>query len=128
MSRIISAILLCLLGIARGIGGVTLIMNGPQSVDTARVSVATSRALGLGLLLVSLLAVVAAFGIHKKSLWATRLAIAAPLVFVADGMLNGILLFGKPGAGGTIANAVAAGVIIGFVWLAKRRGELSRPA
>ncbi len=128
MARIISAVLLSLLGIARGAGGLVLAMRGPQSVESTLVDPPIARVLGIGLLVVALLAIVAAIGLLKRRPWATNIAFAAPVVFVLDGALNGYLLFGKPGAGGTIVNVVAAVTIIGFVLLAKKRRELSGPA
>lgn len=124
MARIIAAALLAIVAVARGIGGVVLAVRGPIAVDSDLIGQGAARMLGLGLLVVSVLALVAALGLIRKHRWAAPVAIVAPLAFVVDGALNGYLLFGQPGARGTAVNIGAAGAIIGFVLLAKRRGEL----
>lgn len=127
MARIAAAVLLILLGLARGIGGIVLAMGKPQPLESALVGPSVARVLGMGLLVVALLAFVAAIGLFARRVWAPTVALVAPTLFVLDGALNGYLLFGKPGAGGTLGNVFVAVAIIGFVLLARRRGELSRP-
>jgi len=124
MARIIAVALLVIVAVARGIGSVVLAVRGPTAADSDLIGQGTALILSLGLLVVSVLALVAAIGLIRKQKWAAPFALVAPLAFVVDGALNGYLLFGKPGAGGTAVNVVAAGAIIGFVLLAKRRGEL----
>jgi hypothetical protein len=53
----------------------------------------------------------------KRFFWI--LGIAATVPFVIDGAINGYFLFGRPGEGGTIANIVAAILIIGCLWVGR---------
>lgn len=128
MARVISIVLLCLLGLARGAGGIHLALRGPDTVESAVAGIATARALGIGLIFVGVLALIAAVGLQGRRTWAPWLSIMVPLLFVLDGVMNGLLLFGGPGMGGTVVNVVVAAAIVGVVLLAKTRGELSGPA
>jgi hypothetical protein len=106
------AILLLLLGVIRGAGGVMLATSGPGLVDSGRVDAATARLLGGGLILVGLVAAAARQGSMLRRAWGRTLGLAAIVLFVVDGLINGTMLFGKPGEGGTIVNAVAAVLIL----------------
>jgi hypothetical protein len=113
----IGAGLLAALGVARGIGGLVLARSGSAAVDSARVSHDTARLLGAGLLLVAVLAVIAALRLWRGRPGAFALAVVSLIVFVLDGLLNGTLLFGRPMAGGTGGNLLAAvgiGLVLGF--------------
>ena len=130
MVRVISVILLLLLGAARELGGVVLALRGPNAVDSdlADPNLADpnlARILGLGLAVVGVLVFVAAYGLAKRLPWGFSMTIAALVIFVLDGALNGYFLFGSPGQGGAIANLIAAVVIVGCVVLARSRGELA---
>ena len=124
MTRILAAVLLLLLAVVRAAGGVVLILRGPAAVDSDLVGPGIGRALGLGLLAVGVLAIAAAVGLIRRRRWGGAVAIATTLLFVFDGAINGYLLFGRPGAGGTAANLIAAVGIVALVLLARRSGDL----
>lgn len=125
MTKTISAVLLILLGVARGIGGVLLAVNGPRTVESMLVSDTTAQFLGLGLVVVCVLTFVAAYGLMKTRSWAFNFSIVTLVLFVLDGALNGYLLFGRPGAGGTFVNIIVAVVIVSLIGLARKKGELT---
>lgn len=85
---------------------------GPAIVDSTRVGPDTARLLGAGLVLVGLVAAAASIGCMQRQRWGWNLGFVAIVLFVADGLWNGALLFGRPGEGGTIVNIVAAGLIL----------------
>ena len=124
MTRILAAVLLLLLAVVRAAGGVVLILRGPAAVDSDLVGPGIGRVLGLGLLAVGVLAIAAAVGLLRRRRWGGAVAIATTLLFVIDGAINGYLLLGRPGAGGTVANLIAAVGIVVLVWLARRNGDL----
>jgi hypothetical protein len=101
-----------LLGAARGTGGVILLVAGAASIETDAPPGAVLVLGGL-LLVIGILEIVAAIGVIRlnRSLW--LLGIVTTLLFVAGGLVNGWLLFGRPGLGGTMLNAILAAVIIG---------------
>jgi hypothetical protein len=109
------ALLLLVLGLARAAGGVVLVVSGGSAVESQRVGLETARALGAGLILVGAVAVVASLGVMRCRAWGWGLGILALVLFVADGLLNGYLLFGRPGDRGTIVNVAAAALILTFL-------------
>lgn len=106
-----AALLLLVLGIARALGGVVLATAGPAAVDTTRVTPETARLLGAGLIFVGILSGVASIGCMQRRAWGWSLAFVAIALFVADGLLNGAMLFGQPGDRGTMVNVAAAALI-----------------
>lgn len=115
-----AAILLLLLGLARGAGGVVLAVQGPATVDSLRVTLPTARLLGAGLIAVAALAIVAAASLLRQKPGALRLTLGVLLLFLLDGALNGSLLFGRPDDAGSLVN-LAAAAIIGALAVAGRR-------
>ena len=110
------AVSMLLLGLARGLGGALLLARGPDLDPDILAGAAAARAVGLGLLAVAALEIVAAIGVLRRRLWGWRLGIGATLLFVLDGLVNGTVLYGRPGDGGTVANVVAAALILGFLF------------
>lgn len=106
------AILLLLLGVIRAAGGVMLAATGPDLVESTRIDETTGRLLGGGLVVVGLVAALASIGCMRRRAWGWGLGLVAIALFVADGLLNGTLLFGRPGDGGTMVNAAAAILIL----------------
>ncbi len=115
-----AAILLILLGLARGAGGAVLALRGPEAVDSLRVTLPTARLLGAGLIAVAALALVAAVALLRQKPGALRFTLGVLLLFLLDGALNGWLLFGRPDDAGSLVNLGAA-AIIGALAVAGRR-------
>jgi hypothetical protein len=116
-----AAILLLLLGIARGAGAIILLLRGPGVVDSSRVSVPVASLLAVILLMVGIAAILSGLGLFLGKPWAWSLGFTVPFLFVLDGALNGYLLFGRPGDRGTVVNVVVALLILLALWLG--RGE-----
>ena len=117
---LIGGCLMALLGLARGAGGLALLVRG-ASVDPKIHAPATAvTVVGLGLVVVGLLLVVAAIGVlrHRRTSWS--LGLWSVILFVIGGAVNGTVLYGRPGGQGTIANVVVAGVIAACLHLGKR--------
>jgi len=111
-----AALLLLVLGLARGTGGVVLAIWGSSPGDTLRVGHDVMLALGAGLIAVGVISVVASIGLMRCRGWGWALGILALVLFVADGLVNGYLLFGR----GTMVNLAAAALIL-FCLLRGRR-------
>lgn len=106
-----AGLLLLVLGLARAAGGLVLATSGGEAVDSTRVSDETARLLGAGLIFVGLLSAAASVGCMLRRTWGWSLGFVAIVLFVADGLLNGTLLLGRPGDTGTIVNVIAAALI-----------------
>ena len=117
---LISVVLMMLLGIARGLGGVVLIINGKEAVPESALSQSVMTVLGILLLVICVLEIVAAVGVYvlNKKMWYA--GIITTILFLFDGMLNGYLLYGSPQAPGTAANFVYALIIIAFLLLSRK--------
>ena len=101
-----------LLGLVRGIGGFVLLTHGSAADPGIRATETATWIVGVMLLLVSLSLIVAGVGVslRRRALWVVGLA--CTVAFVIDGAINGWALYGRPGAGGTIANAIVALIIL----------------
>ena len=116
----IGALLMLLLGMARGSGGVILLLNRPNTLRTIQASQGIVTGVALGLLFIAILVIVAGIGLlYLRRLW-WQVGIAATLLFVIDGAINGWLLFGAPGDSGTVVNIIVAAMIIGCLWGGRR--------
>ena len=113
-----------MLGIARAAGGVVLAISGADAVASTRVDAGTARLLGAGLVGVGLLAATAGVGVMRCRSWGWWLGLFSMVLLVADGLLNGYLLFGRPGKMGTAVNVAAALFIL--VFLLRGRSALER--
>ena len=112
-------ILMALLGLLRGAGGVALLARGAAADERIHASGATVLAAGLTLVVLGLALVGAAVGVLRRNRLAWLAGVLLTLAFVMGGVLNGMALYGKPGAGGTVANVAAAALIIGCLWLGR---------
>ena len=115
----IGASLLALLGLARGLGGLLLIIQGRAALPASSSNDATMRGIGVGLVFVALLAIAAAVRLFRLLQSGLPLTGVALLAFLAGGLLNGSLLFGRPTDAGTIVNVLASVVIAAFVFLGR---------
>ncbi len=123
--RWLAVVLMIVLALARGAGGVVLVVSGDTTFPEAGLEPSTMVLLGALLILIALLVLVAGIGVAAGKGWAWTLGIGAAIAFVIDGALNGYLLFGKPGDGGTVVNLLVASAIITCLVLS-RRGSPNR--
>jgi len=110
-----AAVLLLLVGVARTLGGIALMLHG-RAADPAIVA-APSTVLLLGAILTAIgtLGVLCGIGVWRRDrpAWIGGL-VFAPL-FLLDGVVNGWLLFGAPRPIGTLSNAVVAAVMLALL-------------
>jgi uncharacterized membrane protein (DUF2068 family) len=99
---------------------VVLAIWGSRPADTLRVGSEVMLALGAGLIAVGVISVIASLGLMRCRAWGWVLGMLALVLFVADGLVNGYLLFGRPGDRGTMVNLAAAALIL-FCLLRGRR-------
>ena len=102
-----------LLGLARSIGGIALLLNDPGLLGEFRAEVDLMPWLAAGLLVVGIGEILSAIGVYRKSVLFWWTGIVITVLFVIGGVVNGWLLFGGPSVGGTIGNLIVATLIIG---------------
>ena len=120
ISLIIATILMIILGLARGIGGIVLLLQGKSTLPDVKTNETVLIFLAVGLIIIGVMEIITAVGIYllKKKYW--MLGIIITVLFVIDGAINGYFLFGRPGAQGTVVNLIAAIIIIAFLLLSKK--------
>ena len=112
---LITVVLMILLGLARGLGGVVLIMDGKSVYPETTASPNALVILGIILLVICISEIVAAVGIYALNNKYRIFGFVATILFFIDGLLNGYVIFGSPQGGGTAANSVYALIIIAFL-------------
>ena len=119
ISLLIGVILMILLGLARGLGGITLLLKGKATLPDIKTNETVLIFLAIGLILIGIIEIISAVGVYflKRKYW--LLGIFVTVLFVIDGAVNGYFLFGKPGDQGTVVNLIAALIIITFLLLGK---------
>ena len=120
ISLIIAVLLMIILGLARGIGGIILLIQGKSTLSNIKTNETVLIYLAIGLILIGIFEVISAVGIYflKRKFWS--LGVFVTVLFVIDGMINGYFLFGKPGDQGTIINLFFAIIIIIFLFKGKK--------
>ena len=112
---VVGGVLAILVGLLRGIGGLTLVCAPETSMHLW---------IGLGLLLVASWLIITGLGyiVKRDSCW--RLWLTAGLIlFWIDGIINGFLLFGSPQFSGQIINLGCTVGICACLWLTSGRSE-----
>jgi hypothetical protein len=112
------AVLLALIGLSRALAGFVLVRDGASAVSQ-RVAPDVARLAGLGLVLVGALALAAVIGLFKKRRWGWPAALLALGLFLAAGVVNGFLLYGRPGLLRTGANFLQAIFVAGVLALGR---------
>lgn len=111
-SLVAGGILTVLLGLARGGGGLVLLLRGGAADARIQADGRVVAAVGAILLALGLGLIAAGLGTLRRRrrfwLWGMILTV----LFLIDGAVNGWLLYGAPGAGGTVANIIAAAFIL----------------
>jgi hypothetical protein len=114
------AVLMILLGIARGFGGISLLVQGDRTAPGIIADMRTARILASGLILVSMFLIVSAVGIIRRKRSFFHLGIAAALAFLIDGAVNGFFLYGGPRTEGMVMNTLTAAVIVTCLRIGRR--------
>lgn len=117
---IVGAVLMILLGIARGAGGIVLLVQGPSTDPRIRATEATVAVLGVVLVLLGAAIVATGLGVLRRNRRAWAWGIWLVIAFVIDGAINGYVFFGRPGEQGTVGNLVAAALIVSSLLLGRR--------
>ena len=118
-----AAVLLVLLGLARGGGGIALLTGGAGTLVAGPRRAAVL--MGCGLAFVALLAGAAAVELWRLQRRSIALTAAALLIFVTGGLLNGYLMFGAPRPAGILLN-VGYSAVVGALVFAGRDALLPR--
>ena len=119
-SLLIGGILMILLGLARGAGGVILLLHGGETLENIIASPEAVRMVAVGLITIGALEVISAIGVflRKRRMWI--LGFVVTVAFVIDGAINGYILFGRPGDQGTLVNSIIALLIIVCLMMGRR--------
>ncbi len=120
IALIIGSILMILLGLARGIGGLVLLLQGSETLPGIQSNETVLIFLAAILILIGITEIIAAIGVFLLRKGYIFLGIVTTIIFVIDGAVNGYFLFGKPGGQGTIVNIIAAAIIISFLLAGKK--------
>lgn len=120
VSIIIGTFLMIILGAARGLGGIFLLIQGKTTFPNIQSSETVLVFLAIGLILIGIFEIISAIGILqlKRKYW--LIGIIVTILFVIDGGINGYFLFGKPGEQGTLVNVIAAVIIITLLLMGKK--------
>ncbi len=119
-STIIGAVLMILLGLARGSGGLTLLIKGRNTLPNIIAGENIIQILAIGLILIGIFEIISAIGVLylKRIFWI--LGIVFTIAFVIDGAINGYFLFGKPRDQGTIVNSIIGIIIISCLLIGRK--------
>lgn len=109
---------MALLGAVRGAGGGLLLLRGPALDPAINAPMPAVRLVGVFLVLIGVAEIIAAIGVFQLKRPGWNLGIAATVAFVIDGLVNGYVLYGAPGAG-TMLNLLVAVVIIGALLIGR---------
>ena len=112
---IVAALLLLLLGLARGAGGLALLSRSEAALSVTNASVHATTWVALGLLGVAILALSSSIWLLLGRPGGRAMSVLTLVLFVAGGAVNGLVLFGAPKPQGILLNFVYAAVVILFV-------------
>lgn len=111
--------LMVLLGLARGTGGALLLARGGMVDANIHAGKAAVVSVGLSLTLLAVLLVVAGVGVIRLRRLSWLVGAVATIAFVLGGLMNGTVLYGRPGGAGTAINVLAAAAIIACLWMGR---------
>lgn len=106
---IIGGVLAALVGIVRGIDGLSLVIDSENT---------STLLVGIGLLIVAVLLLISGILYAvKRSLSRRRSLTIVTILFWIDGIINGFILFGSPQLSGQIINIAV--LILACIWYSK---------
>ncbi|RPH34005.1 MAG: hypothetical protein EHM93_02255 [Bacteroidales bacterium] len=119
---VIASVIMILIGVLRGIGGISLFQKGNQLITDIPI-IATNPQISLiafGLLLICALFIFAAINlIRKNSRRSWIFCWLVLLLFLLGGLLNGYILFGHPIDKGQMINFIAVFIVSIFLYTGK---------
>ncbi|MDE6652130.1 MAG: hypothetical protein K2K08_06960 [Paramuribaculum sp.] len=105
---VIGGILAVLVGISRGLGGLTLTISSESSVE---------KAVGIGLIVIALwLIVTGVTFILNRTISMRKWLTVGVILFWIDGIVNGFIIFGAPLLSGQLINISLSALILICVW------------
>ncbi len=110
------ATLMLLLGLARGIGGMMLMVGTATPDPKIRAGGTEIAATAAALMLLGLALAVTSAGVFRRQRMAWLVGAVLTVGFVLGGVVNGIVLYGRPRVAGTLGNLVVAAAIILCLW------------
>lgn len=110
------AVLMLLLGLARGIGGMMLMTGGAKPDPAIRAGTTEVVATAAALMLLGIALAVTAVSVLQRGRLAWVMGCVLTVAFVLGGLVNGIVLYGRPQLAGTLGNLVVAAAIIACLW------------
>jgi len=119
MFLVVGAVLMILLGLARGIGGRVLLLQGRAADPEIMADSSVLSILAIGLVLIGVTEIIAGVGTCKSKHPYWVLGIVITILFVIDGAINGYFLYGQPGDRGTVVNVIVAFLIISSLFLGR---------
>ena len=118
----IASFLMVLIGILRGLGGISLFLKG-NKLATNQPIVASSiqiQLVAIGLVIVCILLISSGMLLllrnNKRSL---KFCVGGLILFLLGGLMNGFLLFGRPVDQGQLINIITVIIIGGLLLLGK---------
>jgi hypothetical protein len=119
---IIASFLMILIGILRGLGGLSLFLKG-NTLETNQPIIANElqiKLVALGLVLICVLLIYSGINVVRKySKRSWNVSLIALILFLFGGIMNGIILFGKPVVKGQMINIIAVIICSVFLILGK---------
>lgn len=112
----LGALLMLLLGLARGLGGMMLMVGSAKPDPKIRAGGTEIVATAAALMLLGLALAVTSAGVFRRQRMAWLVGAVLTVAFVLGGVVNGIVLYGRPQVAGTLGNLVVAAAIILCLW------------
>jgi hypothetical protein len=125
---IVAAVLLLLLGLARGVGALALISRSEAALSVSKASAHVNAWVALGLLAVALLALASGIWLLRGHAGARALSVLTLVLFVAGGAANGLVLFGAPRPQGVLLNVAYGAVVVSFIVWGQRLQRVASAA
>jgi len=116
----VGAVLLILLGAARGFGGLVLLLPAGAEIRAAAASPGRLTMLGLGLVVVACLCIGSGVSVMRRRPVGVPLGLVALAAFVVGGAANGVALYGALQPAGLAVNLIVAAVIAALLLVGKR--------
>jgi len=118
---ILSAVCMIFVALMRGMGGVLLLLK-QSDLDTGTKITASQTGIllvGAGLIIIALMFIISAIGVLRLRYFFWKLGIVTTILFIIEGAVNGLVLYGRPLEAGTLINISAAAVILLLLFMGR---------